>query len=141
MSRSWLCLMGVLVIVLYIILHKYKQSTCESFGIIPGRTQCADLLIYRGNKIHLLQRNKANIPGVNPIIFNNLEEYSEYIDWQKANNIRCPILLLQQLYNTQNQLQYRILNDRLLNPQKKQPIFNPNEIEDNSVFKSELLTY
>ena len=74
---------------------------------------CPNLLVQKGSEIHLVNTNKAEVPGVNPIIFKNLEEYVEYMDWMKANNIECPVLYLQQTYNTQGQRGYRILPDPL----------------------------
>lgn len=74
---------------------------------------CPNLLIQKGSEIHLVNTNKAEVPGVNPITFKNLEEYVEYMDWAKANNINCPVLYLQQTYNTQGERGYRILPDPL----------------------------
>ena len=81
---------------------------------------CPNLLVQNGSEIHLVNTNKAEVPGVNPIIFKNLEEYVEYMEWMKANNIDCPVLYLKQTYNTQGQRGYRILPDPL-NPQAGLP--------------------
>lgn len=81
---------------------------------------CPNLLVQNGSEIHLVNTNKAEVPGVNPIIFKNLEEYVEYMEWMKANNINCPVLYLKQTYNTQGQRGYRILPDPL-NPQAGLP--------------------
>ena len=53
------------------------------------------------------------IPGVNPIEFDNLEEYAEYVKWSQKVGIKCPILYYEQSYNTQGDLGYRMLNDPL----------------------------
>ena len=74
---------------------------------------CPNLLIQKGKEIHLVNTNKAEVPGVNPITFQNLEDYVEYMEWMKANNIDCPVLYLQQTYNTQGERGYRILPDPL----------------------------
>jgi len=79
-------------------------------------SNCPNLLVQKGSEIHLVNTNKVEVPGVNPITFKNLEEYVEYMEWMKANNIDCPVLYLQQTYNTQGQRGYRILPDPL-NPQ------------------------
>ena len=81
---------------------------------------CPNLLVQNGSEIHLVNTNKVEVPGVNPIVFKNLEEYVEYMQWMKANNIDCPVLYLQQTYNTQGQRGYRILPDPL-NPQAGLP--------------------
>ena len=74
---------------------------------------CPNLLIQKGKELHLVNTTKAEVPGVNPITFQNLEDYVEYMEWMKANNIDCPVLFLQQTYNTQGERGYRILPDPL----------------------------
>ena len=69
---------------------------------------CPDVLIQRGNEIHLENTRRAKIPGVNPIVFKSLEEYTQFLKWQRANQIRCPILELQRSYNAQNEEVYSI---------------------------------
>jgi hypothetical protein len=48
------------------------------------------------------------VPGVNPVEFNNLEDYTEFLDWQKSQNIRCPVLYLQQSYDSQGNPIYKV---------------------------------
>ena len=38
----------------------------------------------RSDKIELLNSGLAKIPGVNPVVFNNLEEYVEFTEWQRS---------------------------------------------------------
>ena len=49
----------------------------------------------------------ADVPGVNPITFSNLDEYVQFTDWQRANGIRCPILFLQHSYDIQGNSVYK----------------------------------
>ena len=86
-------------------------------------SNCPDLLIKKGAKLHLLNSRKAKIPGVNPIEFDNLEEYAEYIKWSKKVGIKCPILYYEQTYNTQNERGFRMLDDPL-NPSAGLPSNN-----------------
>jgi len=58
----------------------------------PIKKDCPNILVQKGNKIELTNTRKAKVPGVNPIYFDNLDEYTEFIKWQKANGINCPIL-------------------------------------------------
>ena len=76
-----------------------------------GASECPNLLVQKGSEIHLLKKNKAIIPGVNPIRFNNLEEYVEFLKWQRKMGIHCPVLYFQQTYDAQNNLKYRMLPD------------------------------
>jgi hypothetical protein len=73
-----------------------KNSTIHS-----TKLRCPNLLVQDGKRIYLHNTQLAEVPGVNPIQFNNLEEYNEFLDWQKGQGIRCPVLFLQKSYNTQ----------------------------------------
>ena len=70
------------------------------------RRMCGDLLIKEGNKIKLYNSNVVEVPGVNPIVFNDLEEYSEFVLWQKSQGIHCPVLVLEESYDTQGNKTY-----------------------------------
>jgi hypothetical protein len=72
---------------------------------------CPNLLIKKGNQLHLVNTKKTMVPGVNPIKFNNLEEYSEYVSWSQKVGIKCPILYYEETYNTQNEKGFRLLDD------------------------------
>ena len=86
----------------------YKSSQPYN-GLEPFTgSDCPDVLIQRGNEIHLENTNRAKIPGVNPIVFKSLEEYAQFLKWQRANQIRCPVLELQRSYNAQNEEVYSI---------------------------------
>ena len=68
----------------------------------PSNYRCPNMLIEKDGKILLFNSNIALVPGVNPVQFNNLEEYAEFIEWQKSQNIDCPVLYLQYTTDTQN---------------------------------------
>tara|TARA_A100001015_G_scaffold48590_2_gene53672 strand:+ start:1217 stop:1837 length:621 start_codon:yes stop_codon:yes gene_type:complete len=95
---------------LYFCLNYKSSDLLENF---QGIGDCPNLLVKKGKELHLVNTKKAIIPGVNPIKFNNLEEYVEYVNWSKKVGITCPILYYEQTYNTQNERGYRLLNDPL----------------------------
>ena len=64
--------------------------------------RCPNMLIEKDGKILLFNSKLAAVPGVNPVQFNSLEEYSEFVEWQKSQNINCPVLYLQYTTDTQN---------------------------------------
>jgi len=86
--------------------HKH-EDVVENF--ISGGYDCPNLLIQRGDSIMLLNRNKAIVPGVNPIRFGSLEEYVQFLKWQRSAGIRCPVLYFKQTYDTQGKMGYRML--------------------------------
>ena len=74
---------------------------------------CPNILVRKGKELHLLNTKKAKIPGVNPIKFDNLEEYVEFLDYQKKMGVKCPVLYYQETYDTQNNKGFRVLDDPL----------------------------
>ena len=84
---------------------KFKDVTKkESF--VSG--ECQNVLIQEGNDILLYNKQMAKIPGVNPIKFNNLEEYVEFLEWHRSHNIRCPVLYFQKSIDVQGNDVYAI---------------------------------
>jgi len=73
--------------------------------------KCPTTMIKDGNKILLYNPNYAKIPGVNPIQMNSLEDYEEYVEWQRANKLSCPILHLEKVFDTQGSEMYQISPD------------------------------
>ena len=68
---------------------------------------CPDVLIQKGSALFLYNSKRGNVPGVNPIKFENLEEYVEFTDWQRSQGILCPVLFLQHAYNAQGEPVYK----------------------------------
>ena len=83
------------------ILEGYINPTNKGF-------KCPDVLIQKGKRFFLYNSKLAKVPGVNPIEFQNLEDYTEFIDWQRSQGIRCPVLFLQFSYNAQGDPTYKI---------------------------------
>jgi len=69
------------IIVIVFLCGLYFCMNYKSSDLVEGfqsMTDCPNLLIKKGSELHLVNTKKAMIPGVNPIRFNNLEEYAEY---------------------------------------------------------------
>jgi hypothetical protein len=69
--------------------------------------RCPDLLIQKGSRFYLYNSKLAQVPGVNPVEFDNLEDYTEFLDWQRSQGIRCPVLYLQETYDAQGTRVYK----------------------------------
>lgn len=69
---------------------------------------CPNILIQNGSQIYLYNSKKVNVPGVNPIKFNHLDEYVEFMEWQKSQNINCPVLYLQHSFDANGFESYRV---------------------------------
>ena len=89
----------------------YRTNDIEAFNMTGGKSKitknCPDVLIQKGSAFFLYNSKRANVPGVNPIRFENLEEYTEFTEWQRSQGILCPILYLQHAYNAQGDAVYK----------------------------------
>jgi len=81
-------------------------SNVESMDSIPK--SCPDLLMKKGKGLVLYNTKEPVTEGKNPILFQSLDEYIEFIQNQKKKGIECPILYLQQETTTQGEDVYRI---------------------------------
>jgi len=68
--------------------------------------KCPNVLIRNGNM--LLLYNSMDAHDEIPVQFNNLDEYIQYYQKQKAAGVDCPVLYLQQENNSQGADVYRI---------------------------------
>lgn len=114
----------LIFIIAYVLLHVNKETKKESFinkflnketilnnnsnkeGFVSN--QCPTTMIKKGNQIILYNPQLAKVPGVNPITLSSLEDYKDYVKWQRASNINCPILHLERMYDTQGNENYEI---------------------------------
>lgn len=111
MAQRWLWL--GLVLLLFCLGAVFYAGTGE--GVLAEgfarRPRCPDKLIQRGSRFFLYNARLAEVPGVNPIVFDHLEDYTEFLAWQKSQGIHCPVLYLQETYDTQGNLGLRALPD------------------------------
>lgn len=104
-----------LIIVVFLI-GLYFYAKCSDPNYVEGLTnnntnsgvRCPNLLIQKGSKFYLYNSKVAKVPGVNPVEFDNLEDYTEFLDWQRSQGIRCPVLYLQETYDAQGNPVYKV---------------------------------
>jgi hypothetical protein len=95
--------------------------------------KCPTTLIKDGNQYFMYDPSMAKVPGVNPIQFKNLDEYKEYIEWQRRSNLKCPVLHLEKIYNAQGGEMYEIRQSFLqqeecgLQPQRISSVYVPKD--------------
>lgn len=99
----------------FIGLYFYSRASVSE-GFSTGKQRCPNLLIQNGSKIYLYNSKVAKVPGVNPVEFNDLEEYTEFLSWQKSQGIQCPVLYLQKSYDAQGNQVYKV-RPSVYNPQ------------------------
>jgi hypothetical protein len=126
------------------------QQPIEPF--VSGK--CPTTLIKDGQYLYLYDPSMAKVPGVNPIQFKNLEQYKDYIEWQRQNQLKCPILHLEKVQTANGTDMYEIRQNFLesnecgLQPQRvtgKWPIpFDPENqtqgMTDEEALSSEAMS-
>jgi hypothetical protein len=108
--------MVLLLVISYLLFTAVKKGVRNPFGSLGAfegftdgsSNSCPNILVQHDAKFYLYNSKKDKVPGVNPIQFNNLEDYTEFIDWQNANNINCPVLFLQHTYDTSGGSSYKV---------------------------------
>jgi len=85
----------------------------ENFESIQTQTKpkklsdrCPRVLIKSGN--HILLYNSSNFQEEEPTVFYNLDEYINYVNYQKSLGNDCPVLFLQQENDAQGNDVYRL---------------------------------
>lgn len=90
---------GLLALGLYVYSVGSPRHSKEGFAVPES---CPNLLVEKDGKLHLYNTAKAGVPGVNPIVFNDLDEYTEFIQWLRSQRIKCPVLKLTRAFDAQN---------------------------------------
>ena len=121
----FILMVRILLFIIFVV--SYYNPKKEGFDNSKYKLRCPNLLIQKDSKFYLHNTKLAEVPGVNPIEFTNLEDYTEFIDWQRSQGIRCPILYLQQTYDAQGKAVYKARPDPLhpqggLPPSDKMPV-------------------
>ena len=97
----------VFMIGIYFYARCSDPNYAEGFTNQNSKLRCPNLLIQKGSRFYLYNSKLAKVPGVNPIEFDNLEDYTEFLDWQRSQGIRCPVLYLQSTYDAQGNPVYK----------------------------------
>ena len=105
--NTFIILFAIVVFCLGINFYLNNDIT-EGLTTMDGELRCPNILIQKGPKYYLYNSNVAQVPGVNPIEFNNLEEYTEFLEWQRSAGIRCPVLYVQNTYDIQGNRVYKV---------------------------------
>lgn len=110
---TWGILAMFIIGLMFTMLHT-SQTVQEAFegrdrdAASASAKRCPNILIQKGSELYLHNSRIAKVPGVNPLKFNNLEEYVEFMNWQRSQGIRCPVLFLQHTFDAQGKPVYKI---------------------------------
>jgi hypothetical protein len=83
-------------------------ATAAITDATTNTSRCPNILIQHGSEIFLYNSKVEKVPGVNPIRFKSLDDYSEFMEWLQGRGIRCPVLFLQYSYDAQGNPVYKM---------------------------------
>ena len=106
-------LLLIFIFGLYFYLNSYNNVELEPFTnkddkdetkdkSVESSNPCYNMLIEKDGKFVLYNSKMPNKDGYNPLEFNNLDEYVEFVEKQKNMNKQCPVLYLQYTTDAQN---------------------------------------
>lgn len=100
----------IFIVGLYFVTHVSTSDVYETFDIQSqhNNKKCPNILVEKDNMLYLFNKSKPEIPGENPKIFHNLDEYTEYIKYQRSIGKHCPLLYLQHVYSADGKGKYHI---------------------------------
>ena len=82
------------------------------FYLMEGTNEfCHDLIEERNNKIYIYNSKSEVIPGLNPLVFETMNDYKKHMAWKEKNGTSCPVLYIKRKYTTQNKLGYQMAKD------------------------------
>lgn len=90
---------------LYFTMNYKRDNLVESFEVTSN---CPNILMEKDGKFLLYNSRKLEVPGVNPVQFNTLEEYTEFVSWLRGSGIKCPVLYAKEINTTQGDKSYKI---------------------------------
>lgn len=93
----------VIFILAFVLLYFYLMEGSNEF--------CHDVIEERDNKIHIYNSKSELIPGINPLIFDNKDDYKKHMQSKVKNGSDCPVLYVKRKYTTQNKLGYQLKQD------------------------------
>jgi hypothetical protein len=89
-------------------IRNVSSENMESQTESESPSSCPDLLIKQDNKLMLLNTKMPKEEGVNPILFDSLDQYTQYVNSQREKGVECPVLFFQQENDTQGNDVYRM---------------------------------
>lgn len=117
LSQRQMTILGICMLLLIFGLYFALIPKVENFDPDSHNTdkemfkQCPTTLIQDGAKFLLFNDNLPEEEGVNPLILDSLDDYLEFLYWQRKQNINCPVLHLQSNINVQGKKEFRVVNN------------------------------
>ena len=136
MSLLLILIIIVFLAGIYFVAMYDGPKSLEGLAAMTGETRCPNMLIQKGSRFYLYNSNLAQVPGVNPVEFENLEDYTEFLEWQRSKGIRCPVLYLQQTFDAQGNAVYKV-RPSVSEPQGGIPPSNSGGFNDEPAYPNQ----
>ena len=81
MRKYIIIMLSLILFLMGIIFITNDELKAYNESFVSG--QCPTTMIKNGEQIMVYNPKMAKIPGVNPILLDNIEDYKEYVRWQK----------------------------------------------------------
>jgi hypothetical protein len=78
------------------------------YATISKSSKCPNILMKVDSKYYLYNSKLDRVPGVNPIEFDTLEDYTNFLKWQKTVGIKCPVLHVEKIYDAQGNRVFKL---------------------------------
>ena len=136
------CTNLILLFIFVIGLIYYIKPKNKFEPLTNQKDDCPNMLIEKDGELVLFNSKKKVVPGVNPIIFKNLEEYKKYVELQQSKNTTCPVIYLQYTTDTQNNELLKVKSsifENKLDLDKEKLIETTNKYDDEYFEKNKIL--
>jgi hypothetical protein len=117
----WAGVVGVFLWGAWLVGRGPVEGFTSSAPSAPDTVRCPNVLVQEGELFSLYNTALAEVPGVNPVQFHSLEDYTEFLQWQRRVGIHCPVLLLQQTQDAQGKDTY-VVRPSVTDPQGGTPL-------------------
>ena len=111
MQFTFVSVIVLFIIGLIFVTTNKTNDVVEGFNASLGlENDCPNLLMKKDNAYYLYNSKREQTPGLNPIKFESLDEYKGFVEQLQSEGIHCPVLFLQQTFDTQGDMTYRMLD-------------------------------
>lgn len=86
----------VLVVLIYLLYNSKKREGMINTHRLLNVNECPNVILKQNDEFKLYNLKKPIVPGRNPVKFNSLNEYVDFIIMLRKKNIKCPILFYQE---------------------------------------------
>jgi len=88
--------------------YENMEGTKRATDVLDSFSNCPNLLVKRGNLYLLYNTGQSFQDGINPLVFQSLDQYTQYYKKQQHAGLSCPQLYVQQEFDAQGNQVMRV---------------------------------